>query len=168
MSVLAVINRFLTLVMIVFALVVGFIFGNCNEDMSSMSTWLLVYGFMEPLLCILNMIISRCALPSIFLAMEEESERKIISLLPCIIFSGIVGFGSLIFNIAWTIYGAVLFFPVSSGPYTTCNDAKDGKVLVITGTIIVAFKIIFCLCQSSMPTTVRPTCGSNEEVVEIY
>merc|ERR1712013_462310 len=99
---------------------------------------------------ILNMIISRCALPSIFLAMEEESERKIISLLPCIIFSGIVGFGSLIFNIAWTIYGAVLFFPVSSGPYTTGNDAKDGKVLVITGTIIVAFKIIFCLCQSSM------------------
>ena len=108
MSVLAVINRFLTLVMIVFALVVGFIFGNCNEDMSSMSTWLLVYGFMEPLLCILNMIISRCALPSIFLAMEEESERKIISLLPCIIFSGIVGFGSLIFNIAWTI--SVQFF----------------------------------------------------------
>ena len=163
MSVLAVINRFLTLVMIVFALVVGFIFGNCNEDMSSMSTWLLVYGFMEPLLCILNMIISRCALPSIFLAMEEESERKIISLLPCIIFSGIVGFGSLIFNIAWTIYGAVLFFPVSSGPYTTCNDAKDGKVLVIY------HWDHHCGLQNYLlPTTVRPTCGSNEKVVEIY
>ena len=139
---LEIINRFLTLVMMILALVVGFMFVDCNKDMS---TWLLVYGFMAPIMFILIIVIFCCALPSIFLAMKERSDEDvIISLLPCIICTIIVGLGIIIFNIAWTIYGAVLFFPVASGPYTICNDDKDGKVLVISGTIIVAFEIIFC------------------------
>ena len=132
-------------VMLILALVVGFMymFLDCNKEMS---TWLLVYAFMAPIMFILAiMIIFGCALPSIFLAMREESEVDlIISLLSCINSTIIVGVGIIIFHVAWTIYGAVLFFPVASGPCTICNDDKDGKVLVISGTIIVAFEIIFC------------------------
>ena len=130
-------------VMLILALVVGFMFLDCNKEMS---TWLLVYVFMAPIMFILAiMIIFGCALPSIFLAMREGSEEDLImSLLPCINSTIIVGLGIIIFYVAWTIYGAVLFFPVASGPYTICNDDKDGKVLVISGTIIVAFEIIFC------------------------
>ena len=140
--------------MMILALVGGFMFVDCNKDMS---TWLLVYGgFMAPMICILIMIIFNCALPSIFLAMKERSDKDIIiSLLPCIIFTIAVGLGIIFFNIASTIYGAVLFFPVTSGPYPVCSDNKDGKPLVVTGTIIVAFKIIFFFYQTLlMPTNV--------------
>merc|ERR1712240_56591 len=111
-----------------------------------MSTWLLVSGFMTPTIFILGMIIICCAMPSIFLTMRNRSdEAVIISLLPKIIIIFIIGLSIIIFSIAWTIYGAVLFFPVVlSGPYPVCNDEKDGKVLVITGTIIVALNIILC------------------------
>ena len=139
-------------------------FVDCNKDMS---TWLLVYGgFMAPMICILIMIIFNCALPSIFLAMKERSDKDIIiSLLPCIIFTIAVGLGIIIFNIASTIYGAVLFFPVTSGPYPVCSDNKDGKPLVVTGTIIVAFKIIFCFFQILiMPTNVNTERSSSGSV----
>ena len=136
----------LALIMMILALVVGFIFDDCNKDMS---TWLLVYGLMDPIICTLIMITIYFALPSISQAMKERRSGKdiVISLLPGIIFTIIVVFGFIIFNIAWTIYGAFLFFPaVASG--AICADGKDGKALVLTGTIIVSFKIIICLCQT--------------------
>merc|ERR1712142_143810 len=144
-SFLQVINRFLSPAMKIMALVIGFLYIDCNEEMS---TWLLVSGFMAQIIFILVMIlICCCALLSIFLAMRSRSdEASIISLsLPSIIFDFIIRLTIIIFSIfsiTWTIYGAVLFFPVASGPYPICNDEKNGKVLVVTGTIIVAFKII--------------------------
>merc|ERR1719347_2454081 len=98
---------------------------DCDDKMS---TWLLVSGFASTIF-ILVMIIICCAIPNIFLTMRNRSdEAVIISLLPKIILIFIIGFSIIIFSIAWTIYGAVLFFPLAPGPYPVCNDEKDGKV----------------------------------------
>ena len=116
-------------------------FFSCNEVMS---TWLLVTGFTAPAIFILGLIIFCLALPGFMQAAEGGSEEVLIcSFLPSLICSFIVVFSVIIFNIAWTIYGAVLFYPAATGPYPTCSDGKDGKVLVITGVIIVALKMFF-------------------------
>merc|ERR1712142_524614 len=143
---LQVINKLMSLAMMILALVVGFMYFSCNK---ALSTWLLVYGFMTPIILIISMIILCCALPGIFLAMEQGSNEVVIySILSSIICTIIVGLSIIIFCIGWTIYGAVLFFPVTSDHSHVCTDGKDAKVLVITGTIIVALNIIFCFCPA--------------------
>merc|ERR1712142_305916 len=143
---LQVINKLMSLAMMILALVVGFMYFSCNK---ALSTWLLVYGFMTPIILIISMIILCCALPGIFLAMEQGyDEFFIFSVFSSIICTIIMGLGIIIFCIAWTIYGAVLFFPVTSDPSPVCTDGENAKVLVITGTIIVALNIIFCFCPA--------------------
>ena len=56
---------------------------------------------------------------------------------------GIIGI--TIFSIAWNIYGAVLFFPVTDEHLPVCKDLNDEKMLVIAGTIMVVFRIMICL-----------------------
>ena len=140
-TILKMVKRLESLLVMILALVVGFMFFSCNEVMS---TWLLVTGFTAPAIFILGLIIFCLALPGFIQASEGGSDESLlISFLPSLICSFIVVLSVIIFNIAWTIYGAVLFFPATTGPYPTCSDGKDGKVLVITGVIIVALKMFF-------------------------
>ena len=141
-TILKMISRLNSLLTMILALVVGFMYFSCNKEMS---TWLLVTGFTIPITFILLLTIICLTLPSIGRAIEDESgEILIISLLPTIIICTLtVGFSIIILSIAWIIYGAILFFPVASGPYPICSDGKDGKILVITGLIIVLLKMVF-------------------------
>ena len=144
-----------SLLVTILSLVVGFMFISCNE---MMSTWLLVTGFTAPVLFIFFLIIISLALPSFVQALEEGDGELIIfsfSFLPSFICTLIVVFSVIIFNIAWTVYGAVLFFPAATGPYPTCNDGEDGKVLVITGIIIVVLKIVFIFLPTIPTLTTR-------------
>ena len=144
-----------SLVVTILSLVVGFMFISCNE---MMSTWLLVTGFTAPVLFIFFLIIISLALPSFVQALEEGDGELIIfsfSFLPSFICTLIVVFSVIIFNIAWTVYGAVLFFPAATGPYPTCNNGEDGKVLVITGIIIVVLKIVFIFLPTIPTLTTR-------------
>ena len=144
-SILHCVSNLISLVSMVLALVVGFMFSSCDKEMS---TWLLVYGFMTPVICLILLVIVCLALPAIVLASKEEEmdDVVIISLLPSIICSIIVVVGLFIFILAWTIYGAVLFFPAASGPYPSCPHGQDGQVLVITGTVLVVLRFVFCCC----------------------
>ena len=141
-SILHVVSRLVSFATMVLALVMGFMYRSCNKDMS---TWLLVYGFMTPIIASLLMIIICLALPGMVLAADDRSDEVVcISLCPFICCTVITVISIIIFGFAWIIYGAVLFFPAASGPYPTCLNGNDGKVLVITGTIIVALRIVFC------------------------
>ena len=147
-TILKIISRLKSLVVMILALVVGFMFFSCNEVMS---TWLLVTGFTAPIIFILFLIIICLALPGVISVMDGGSgEVRVISFIPSIICTFIVGFSVIIFSIAWTIYGAVLFFPAASGPYPVCSDGKDGKVLVITGLTIVVLKMVFIAVENIM------------------
>ena len=143
----------LVIIMMILALVIGFMFDDCKKDMS---TCLLVYGFIDLIMCTLFMIIFYRALVQCCATIEKRSYDNIIII--------ILWHGYIIFNIAWTIYGAFLFLPaVASDPI--CSNDKDGKVLVVTGTIIVAFKIIFCFFQILiMPTNVNVEKSSSGSV----
>ena len=95
--------------------------------------WLALCSSPVPRWYLPDLIILCLALPGFMQAAEGGSEEVLIcSFLPSLICSFIVVFSVIIFNIAWTIYGAVLFFPAATGPYPTCSDGKDAKVLAIT------------------------------------
>ena len=116
-TILKIISRLKSLVVMILALVVGFMFFSCNEVMS---TWLLVTGFTAPIIFILFLIIICLALPGVISVMDGGSgEVRVISFIPSIICTFIVGFSVIIFSIAWTIYGAVLFFPAASAQVPT-------------------------------------------------
>jgi hypothetical protein len=126
-SILHVVSRLVSFATMVLALVVGFIYSSCNKEMS---TWLLVYGFMTPIIAILLLIIICLALPGMVLAAEDRSDEVVLmSLCPFICCAVITVISIIIFVFAWIIYGAVMFFPAASGPYPICLNGNDGKVL---------------------------------------
>ena len=156
-SILKIISISKSLLVTILSLVIGFMFISCNAN-EVMSTWLLVTGFTAPVLFIFFLIIISLALPSFIQALEEGDGALIIfsfTFLPTFICTLIVVFSVIIFNIAWTIYGVVLFFPAATGPYPTCNDGENGKVLVITGIIIVALKMVFIFLPTIPTLTTR-------------
>lgn len=131
-------SRLITLGSMVAAIVVGLMYTECNKEMS---TWLLVKGFMTPILVIVLLILFCLALPAALVAVGDGPTPAV----ACLLIPSVIGFfGIIIFSIAWTIYGAVVFFPAASGPYPVCADGKDGMVIVITGTVIVALSFLFC------------------------
>jgi len=131
-------SRLITLGSMVAAIVVGLMFSQCNKEMS---TWLLVKGFMTPILVIVMLVLFCLALPAALVAVGDGPTPAV----ACLLIPSVIGFfGIIIFSIAWTIYGAVVFFPAASGPYPECADGKDGMVLVVTGTVIVALSFLFC------------------------
>ena len=121
------------------ALVVG-IYNSCH---TVMYTWLLVYGLTTAILIIIGIV-----LPPIEEIKEENMNKARIICLQCsIIFINIIQVFINIFLFSWIIYGAVLFFPAaSSGPFPTCTDGQEGKVIVITGTVLVVLHCVIWLC----------------------
>ena len=100
---------------------------------------------MTPIITILVLVIICLALPGMVLAAGDRSDELVLmSLCPFICCTVITVISIIIFVFGWIMFGAVLFFPAASGPYPTCLNGNDGKVLVITGTIIVALRIVFC------------------------
>ena len=122
------------------ALVVGFIYSSCHTEMY---TWLHVYGWTMAIHIIIHLV-----LPPIE-AIEEEGKTKalIILLQSSIIFMNIFQLFIVIFVFGWIIYGAVLFFPAASCPYPSCTDGQDGKVPILTGTVLVVLYFVICLCR---------------------
>ena len=139
-------SRLVSLASMVAAIVVGLMYSSCNKEMS---TWLIVYGFMTPIILILMLIIFCFALPGMFIASEKGpyAAAGLILLIPSVL--GIIGI--IIFVVSWIIYGAVLFFPAASGPFPACPNGKEGQVLVLTGTIIVAFRLAFIFFPRFFP-----------------
>ena len=132
-----------SLTTMIVALVVGFMYFSCNQKIS---TWLLVTGFICPTIFILGTIINCFPVKDILKA-EKVGEVVNNALLPAVFIFTYIGVS--IFFIAWTIYGAVLFFPLTTGPYPACRDGEDDvKVLVITSIIIIILKTIFLFCPS--------------------
>ena len=144
-SYLQVLGLLLSLATMILALVVGFMYFSCNQKMS---TWLLVTGFMYPTIFVYGTVINCFSLKDIFKA--EESDELVKSLLrPAFICTFCTYIGVSIFFIAWTIYGAIMFFPIISGPYEDCSVGEDDvKVLVITSFFIIILKTIFLFCPS--------------------
>ena len=87
-TILKMVKRLESLLVMILALVVGFMFFSCNEVMS---TWLLVTGFTAPAIFILGLIIFCLALPGFIQASEGGSDESLlISFLPSLICSFIV------------------------------------------------------------------------------
>ena len=124
----AFINKFTSFIMMILAFIVSYNYFNCNREMSIL---LLFSGLLT-----LGMFLSIAGVT-----------RRLLN-------PHLIGIG--IFGIAWNIYAAVLFLPVVGGPHPVCNDDKDmdGKVLVISGTIILAFRVFFCLIPAMLHTLV--------------
>jgi len=120
------------------AVVVGLMFQNCDKEMS---TWLLVRGFMTPVVGCLVLVLVCLAIPALVVAAGDGPGLAIF----CLLVPTVLGvLGIIIFAFGWTIYGAVIFFPAAPGPYPECEDGKDRMILVITGTIVVATSFVFC------------------------
>ena len=121
-----VINKLLSLAMMILSLLVGFVYVDCQREMS---VCLLVSGFLT--LCV-------------FLEMTGGMTRLFRSSL----------IGISIFSIVWNIYAAVLFMPVAAGPYPVCNNDEhvDAKGLIITGNVILGFRILFGLIPAILHT----------------
>jgi len=120
------------------AVVVGLMFQNCDKEMS---TWLLVRGFMTPVVGCLVLVLVCLAIPALVVAAGDGPGLAIF----CLLVPTVLGvLGIIIFAFGWTIYGAVIFFPAAPGPYPECEDGKDRMILVITGTIVVAISFVFC------------------------
>ena len=111
------------------AIVIGLIYISCN---SSLSTWLLIYGFMMSFIFI---AILSCTAPCLLLWTATSA-----LLIPAIL----ALFMIIIFQFCWTIYGAVIFFPAVSGPYLTCQNGNDVRIIIYSGTIIVIHSCIIC------------------------
>jgi len=138
MSAFSTVRWVFTLGSMVAAIVVGLMFQNCDKEMS---TWLLVRGFMTPIVGCLILVLVCLAIPALVVATGDGPDLAIF----CLLVPTVLGvLGIIIFAFAWTIYGAVIFFPAAPGPYPECEDGKDRMVLVITGTIIVAISFVFC------------------------
>merc|ERR1719427_276077 len=120
------------------AVVVGLMFQNCDKEMS---TWLLVRGFMTPVVGCLVLVLVCLAIPALVVAAGDGPGLAIF----CLLVPTVLGvLGIIIFAFGWTIYGAIIFFPAAPGPYPECEDGKDRMILVITGTIVVAISFVFC------------------------
>ena len=149
-------------VSMVVAIVIGFLYSSCDKEMS---TWLLVYGFMTPIIFILLLINLCLLLPGLVLGP--------LYLVPSVIFIILFGLGSIFLVFGWGIYGATLFFPVASGPYPVCENGNDGQVLVITGMVIVILQFVFCCCccatgTPEMDEIVKPVGAEAKENVRVW
>merc|ERR1719228_901364 len=93
---------------------------------------------MTPIVGCLILVLVCLAIPALVVAAGDGPSLAIFCLLvPTVL-------GIIIFAFAWTIYGAVIFFPAAPGPYPECEDGKDRMILIITGTIVVATSFVFC------------------------
>ena len=138
-SILRFLGNLQSLTAMIVALVVGFMYFSCNQKMS---TWLLVTGFICPTIFILGTIINCFPVKDILRA-EKLGEVVNNALLPAVFICTYIGVS--IFFIAWTIYGAVLFFTLTTGPYPACRDGEDNiKALLITSIIIIISRLSFC------------------------
>merc|ERR1719228_1485757 len=96
---------------------------------------------MTPIVGCLILVLVCLAIPALVVATGDGPDLAIF----CLLVPTVLGvLGIIIFAFAWTIYGAVIFFPAAPGPYPECEDGKDRMILVITGTIIVAISFVFC------------------------
>ena len=147
---LNVISSIVTFITTFLALVVAFVYRSCDETLSN---WLLVYGLMCPIIFSLIIFLICLATPCMILAFSsddntwtDDNDDVPVSAFPiiCCFFLIIIIVLSLMFG--WTVYGAVLFLPIASGPYPNCPDGQDGRVLVITGTVIIILRFAFTLC----------------------
>ena len=119
------------------AIVIGFLFISCN---SSLSTWLLIYGFMMSFIFIAILICTIPCLYRILFKATSDYGSSSLLLIPAILALIMI----IIFQFCWTIYGAVIFFPAVSGPYLTCQNSNDVRILIYSGTIIVIHSCIIC------------------------
>ena len=114
---------------------IGFLYISCN---SSLSTWLLIYGFMMSFIFIAILIFMIPCLLRILVTATSGSSSVL--LVPAILALAMI----IVFQSCWAIYGAVIFFPAVSGPYLTCQNSNDVRILIYSGTIIVIHSCIIC------------------------
>ena len=118
-----VINKLTSLALQILALVVGYVYVDCNREMS---IWLLVSGFMTLGLSF-----------SLFLSMtgrRRMSESFLID----------IGIISIVWNI---VYASALFFPVAAGPYPVHSYSQS--CCNLTGSIMRVSQITLLLRTSA-------------------